>query len=344
MSGSARHHAIKNSMSQTQRLALEAHMVSSKEKQHYDPSQRAESANMEALCNTDSSHAIPNDSLGRSGICRSCACGKTYGYYAKVSINNLVFWGRIHRDLTDAVRDHILMIQVVQRIRCLRQQLDFQKSVSRAFQDILSNEALNEHPFLRTVSVRFSAEHWIGRGLAIHFSTLEAALAAWHRLQLAQGEVLFASGHVTPAYTPEKADEQWRRIRKAYVDLQTDARRRAGQRLRRIDVEARLATLEATYRAKYLQKVARFRRQRELRHPLRGRAYEISSDGVLQRRLQRVLRIWEHRLLLATKRSLSIREKRRREQVALERKRRWDGKESMDEFKRRILVVSTERP
>merc|ERR1712032_493060 len=119
----------------------------------------------------------------------------------------------------------------------------------------LKEESLNEGGFLRAVTVRFSAQHWLGRGLAIHFSGLHKALDAWQRLRAARGEQLFLGGHNTAAvYTPERAEQQWLRLREVFVRLQTEAGRRRGQRLQPSDVEARVRHLEASYRCTFARK------------------------------------------------------------------------------------------
>merc|ERR1711974_234079 len=123
-----------------------------------------------ALCNIDtldSSGAHVREVRGRSGICKSCARGQMYGYYAKVGVENLIFWGQIHRELADAVRDHILLSKMLEQIRCSNDGRDFTSRVRSAVALVLAEECLDASSFLRTVTVRFSAQHWIGRGLSV---------------------------------------------------------------------------------------------------------------------------------------------------------------------------------
>merc|ERR1712187_779348 len=137
-----------------------------------------------------------------------------------------------------------------------------------------------ERDVFRTVSVRFSAQHC---------SKLEKALDAWEKLRLARGTPLFVGGHLTNSYTPERAEQQWQRLREAFIDLQTQEGRRDGQWIRRFDVQARLASFEASYRSKFVRKVAFFRQQHE------KAASRTDPQVVLLSRFQRVLKAWERR-------------------------------------------------
>merc|ERR1712176_805515 len=103
----------------------------------------------------DSSRAKVVDDRARSGICKSTANGHMYGYYAKVGVQNLVFWGQIHRELADAVRDHILLSKMLEQIRCSRDREGFSSSVRSAVVAVLAEEGVEEASFLRTVTVRF---------------------------------------------------------------------------------------------------------------------------------------------------------------------------------------------
>merc|ERR1711988_521468 len=117
--GDARREAILNSMHQPQRLALEAYILSLK---NGDTQTQLGRQPTLALCDgsasSDSSSECASASSAtdaeckavkkkQGGIYESCDNGKVYGYYAKVTLNNLVFCTRIHRHAADAVRDHI---------------------------------------------------------------------------------------------------------------------------------------------------------------------------------------------------------------------------------------------
>jgi len=261
-----------------------------------------------------------------------------YGYYAKVSVNNLIFWGQIHRELADAVRDHILLSKILEHIRCSDDGGNFPSRVSSAVTSVLAAEGLCESSnFLRTVTVRFSAQHWIGCGLSIHYSGLEKALNAWQRLHVARGVPLFVGGHTARAYTPERAEQQWRHLRDVFIDLQTENGRRDGQRMRRSDVESRLASLEASYRSTFVKKVADCGRRRA-RRAFALNAEKMDPHIALLRRFHRVLRMWERKTASAEQQQKRVEAQRRKKQAELNQKRRWDGKESLENFKRRVLA------
>merc|ERR1712073_78620 len=91
-----------------------------------------------------------------------------------------------------------------------------------------------------------------------------------------------------------------------------------------------------------VRKVARFRQQQEARSVKQREQQETRSakqrhpEEVLLLRLQRILKAWDHSAM-AEKRRLRLEcARRQREHEALTKKRRWDGKESFDEFQRRV--------
>jgi len=206
MSSVARRQAIQNSFKQAQRLALESYMMSLRQDQAKQTQCRAKSSSDQAraLCDTasfDSAGTHVGESRGRSGICKSSARSQLYGYYAKIGVDNLILWGHIHRELANAVRDHILLSKMLEPIRCSTGSRDFASRVRGAVASVLAEEGFEESKFLRTVTVRFSAQHWIGCGLSIHSNGLDKALNAWHKLRVARGVALFMCGHATKAYT-----------------------------------------------------------------------------------------------------------------------------------------------
>merc|ERR1712039_1101783 len=109
---------------------------------------------------------------------------------------------------------------------------------------------------IRFVTVHLSAQHWIGRGLYIHCDEFEKALQAWQKLENARGPQLFQSGHATAAYTPERAEQVWQRLKKIFVELRTQ-----DGRTQPMQVEAQLAAMEASYRSSYVKKAALIRRK-----------------------------------------------------------------------------------
>jgi len=289
---------------------------------------------------------------GRSGICRSAAKGQLYGFYAKTGMMNLTFWGQIHRELADAIRDHILLSRVLERIRSSASIGDFTANVHDAMQSVLLEEGLDERKFLRTVTVRFSAQHWLGRSLAVHFSKLEDALKAWTSLREVQSSArLFAGGHGSAAYTFEGAERQWCRLRRLFVELQAGIGRRAGQRIRCEDAEAQLAAWEAAYNSTRAKKLARFRlRQERLSAAAAAEAAAVPGgkrgglerEATLLKRLQRALQVWDRAAAAEERQQRLAWRRRQQERLTLNRKRRWDGKESLEAFKRRLQASARE--
>lgn len=361
MSSVARQDAIRRCMRESQRLALEAYMVSvQKHAQKKSLNPKAVASNQQgvpALHDANGSHSGGVSSgdvhgRGRNGICRSVAKGRLYGFYAKTGIMNLTFWGQIHRELADAIRDHILLSRVLEQIRSYASIGEFTSNVRDAMQSVLLVEGLDEGMFLRTVTVRFSAQHWLGRSLAVHFSKLEDALNAWKRLREVQGSThLFAGGHGSADYTFEGADRQWCRLRRLFVELQAGIGRRARQRIRCEDAEAQLAAWEAAYNATRAKKLARFRlRQERLAAAAAaeaaavpcGKGGGLDRQAALLKRLQRVLQVWD-RAATAEERQRRLAWRRRQlEKLTLNRKRRWDGKESLEAFKCRLQASARE--
>merc|ERR1712232_297934 len=147
-------------------------------------------------------------------------------------------------------------------------------------------------------------------------------------------------GHTTRAYTPERAEQQWRRLREVFIDLQTEDGRRKSQRMRRSDVESRLSSLEVAYRSTFVKKVAHCR-QRHERRAFVLNAEKIDPHIALLRRFHRVLRVWERKTASAEQQRKRVEAQRWKEQAKLTQKRRWDGKESFEDFKRRVLVQTS---
>jgi hypothetical protein len=304
-----------------------------------------------ALSDVDGSHfgdVASGDLHGRgcSGICRSAVKGRLYGFFAKTGIMNLTFWGKIHRELPDAIRDHILLSRVLERIRSSASSGEFTSNVRDAMQSVLLEEGLDEGMFLRTVTLRFSAQHWLGRSLAVHFSKLEDALNAWKRLREVQGSAqLFAGGHGSAAYTFEGAERQWSRLRRLFVELQTGIGRRAGQRIRRENAEAQLVAWEVAYNSARAKKLARFRvRQERLSAAAAAEAAAVPSgqgggldrQASLLKRLRLVLQVWDRAAAVEERQRRLAWRRLQKDTLMLNRKRRWDGKESLETFKCRL--------
>jgi len=352
-----RREAINNSMQQEQRLALEAHIVSLKKGARTDGAAKTKvggggsggggtmqatgDRRMLALRDKDDSSEGGSEGAGaagdvrrqrgRGGICKSADGGKVYGYFAKVNFNNVIFTTRIHKQLADAVTDHIIMMRTVEHIRCDENaDKTFVPKVRFAVAAVLADEAIAERDFLRSVAVTFSAHHWIGRGLAMHFGELGWALEAWERLNHAQGPRLFAAGHPTVAYTPQRSERQWSHLKQVFVELQVQ------NGMQRDQVEGRLAHMEAAHRPTFVKKVAAWRRQEARGFP-GNKAQKIDPAKATLRRFEKA--IWAWNLEIAKhKRQTKLAEYRtQKRQENLKKKRRWDGKESLEDFKRRAF-------
>jgi len=216
MSTSMRRDAISNRLSQSQRLALEAHMSSERKQTE------ASFAPLPALCDTVSEHQQTSRREAGRGIYKSAFHGKVYGYYAQAGVRNLMICTRIQRDLAATVKDHIILMKILERIRSASPEADLPGSVKEAVASVMREEALTEDLFLRGIRVSFSAQHWIGRNLYIYRDKLDSGLTAWARFESIKGPQLFKGPYPSEAYTPEKAQAQWKRARELFLELQAD--------------------------------------------------------------------------------------------------------------------------
>jgi len=176
-------------------------------------------------------HALPPPAEQSStfrharGILKSTLHGKVYGYYATATVQNLVFVGRIRRDLAEAVQDHILLMQIVATIRRSRCEADFIPRVQSAVAAVLTEENLAAEDLLRAVKVHFPAYHWIGKALWVHRKTLDGALDAWCRFRAARGPSLWIGRRPAPTYSDGAMQEQWTRVRACYLKLRAECGR-----------------------------------------------------------------------------------------------------------------------
>jgi len=352
MGSSLRRQVIENSMQQDERLAVEGHLRSQRQQTKKSPEAARKTTSRRGqpkafLMLADSPYlggaaggaeADARAARGNGGICKSVDGARLYGYYAKAGIRNLVFWAPIRRELADAIRDHIVLVRILERIRGEVACKDFPAVARAAVGSVLTEEGLDEGSFLRNVSVTFSAYHWVGRELSVHSRHLHLALAAWETLEIARGARLFRGPSITAAYTPQRAAEQWSRLREAFVRLSEVL---GGQP--RARVEARIASLQAAYRPVFQRKSALYWHQwKKLTQAPAGQP-QPSSAGArtsLILRLEAALRAWRRE---ASRRALRARRASAREQktrAEISRKRRWDGKESLAAFERRVLGQS----
>lgn len=146
-------------------------------------------------------------------------------------------------------------MEICEEIRHKTHHEHFPTRVREAVARVLAKEHLEYGEFFRYFAITCTAHHWIGRGLSVCQKELESALNAWHVLHEARGQALFQGGMPGPAYTPEKADKQWKQVKAAFVMLQTEnGRARPG------DLEGWFAQLEVKHRPVVLKTVARWER------------------------------------------------------------------------------------
>jgi len=255
-----------------------------------------------------------------------------YGYYAKASIRNLVFCTRIQRDLANAIRDHIVLLKILEYAhRENTAGRDFPAAVRSAVASALFEEGLHEGAFLRSVGVSVSAYPWIGRGLYVHCQQLDRGLAAWARMEEAKGVPLFKGNCISSAFTLQRLQEQWRRIREAFVQVQMESGRLARQQ-----VEAFLMAQEASYQPRYTRKVARWMQQWRRAQTIGAAGRTVATERRLLQRFEWVVQSWRREAVREVRRKQRAQAMARKYGWMLKRKRCWDGKESMADFQRRV--------
>lgn len=344
MSPPERREIICGRLSQKQRLALEAFLMEERKRQRSDSS--STSGSNPAPAAKRRTAPAPRQPAGRDtgrGIHKSAANGRLYGYYAQCGINNLMFFTRIQKELADAVKDHIVLARIVEQIRSDQQfsVRGFPGSVKAAVAMVLQEEGLSGFVFLRGVRVSFSANHWIGRNLFVHREQLDAGLVAWNRLHGERCPRLFAGSQPSAAYTPELARERWNRAREAFVELQAEQ-----GRCERDQVEEALSMLEANRKAdvdhvammwrrmQWERQQQQERQQRLLPGP-EGVTAKCGAEALLQR-MDKLLRSWN--LVMAKECRCRARAERREFKARWQsyKERRWNGKESLAAFERRV--------
>jgi len=343
MSAALRRKVIQHCMTQYQRLAVETHVRSCGNGQQSDNPAKSHSCSrvvkrpLEALGNASSSFS--RDAYwesckvrGSGNIYKSAIGEKVYGYYAKAGHKNLIFCTRIQRELQDAVCDHILLAKILEHLRSDNEDADLPQKVKRAITLVLDREGLSEQAFFRSVTVGISAHHWIGRVLWVHCLQLDRALDAWSRHNNARGCPLFYGNQATAEYTARRAQEQWSRIREVFIQLQIE-----GGRLLRSQVEAQLKKMEITYRKTFERKAAHFQKlqYQQTRTRARNATAKVARDKseVLLRRFERAIRNWSSAVNNEGRR----RKRAEAKKLKLDKKLRWDGKESIADFQRKVL-------
>lgn len=341
MGSALRRKLIQTYMLQHERIALETYMRSLKATQptliaKAGGSSRVVKTPMPALCSASSSAELADKwelrmERGCGGIYKSAVGNKVYGYYAKAGLKNFIFCTRIQRELAGAVRDHIVLTKILENVRSNSIRDDLPAKVRHAVALVLAEEGLAEKDLLRSVTVGISAHHWIGRVLWVHRLQLEKALDVWTRHSIARGPPLFLGNKVTAEYTPKKSHEQWLRIRETFIQLQTEDGRAS-----RSHVVGLLAKMETAYRPMFQRKTMHFqklRHQQKTNQTRRLQPKMITDDPeILLHRFRRAIQGW--RCAANAERSKRKRAESKKWQVS--KKQRWDGKESIAEFQRRL--------
>lgn len=323
---------IQNSMQQSQRLVLEEYGFSLRNSNYQNQGPAAAKFNHRAAEHDD--NAAGSRRRQRGGVCRCIDCGKVFGYYAKIRFQNLVLWGCIHRNLSGALADHIILAKITEHMSAADSSAPFPARVLRAVAEVLKAEGLQEAELLRGVSVGFSAQHWLGRGLTVRFPTAKQALEAWRRLEEARGPHLWDRNGPLPHYSVEFAERQWQRLRQVLVELQLQGMRKCRQ-----NAPECLDHQERRYRSTFLRKAAAFQQLAGYMRRHGGsaaRRWATTPKEGLRARCEGLLRDWDRAIAHERLRQRRARHRQQREIEKMNRKRRWNGKESLEQFERRL--------
>jgi len=331
LEGPVRRQVIETSIRQYERLALEACMRSQRKAKPACDEAREFKMVTDTPCDdfTDSHRSQTRRAKGSGGICKCTDAGKVYGYYAKVGLGNLTLRALIRRDLASAVCDHIVLMKVSERIRCQNACVDFPARVRSAVTSVLEEEGLLERSFLRNITVNVSAFYRLGRSLYVTRSSLEGALEAWKFLDAAKGDAIDR-----PAYSRQKAETRWQRVREAFIQLQVGS----GACLRS-QVEAYLVRMESLYRPLFERKVAYLQRRQWKNAdttPANAPASRDDIQTLVLRRLEQSLRRWRKDVLREARKRKRSEARTQRERAESMKRCLWDGKESRADFDRRV--------
>merc|ERR1711920_1161216 len=130
----------------------------------------------------------------------------------------------------------------------------------------------------------------------------------------------------TAAYTPERADEQWRQIRDTYMAT------RVARGCDAIDVDKALAHQEALRRPTIAKRHERWAR-RQLNDAWGA---PLDATEKLLRHFERTLGAWNRRRAQDIRRQMRVQEQDRKAFQRRKRKQGWDGREAFADFERRV--------
>jgi len=323
MNPSARREAIGTKLNENQRLALETYMLKQKKSQQ---GSMAKARKVPALCDTTPAKVKNDGSVQKKmgGIFKSACAGTVYTYYAKATLRNLTFVARTQRNLDDAIQDHILLTRLLERIQVNSPEKDFPAAVGTAVEEVLEKEGISQQEFLRHCTVTFAAHQWIGRHLSVHCAQLQGALKVWKLLHESKDTQPFVAGPQCITDIAKRAEERFGQMREIFTSLQI-----AHGKLHQSQLGNLLQELEACHRPALKKMTARWMRQHERMQQKAGAASRIDPQVVLMKQFEHVHRKWD--------RAIAQEEQRvRNEKANIAAKRRWDGKESLIDFKRRV--------
>jgi len=321
MQPSLRRKVISGRLAQWQRVALEACMAS----QRRSPSKvcppmspKGTEGDTHAAESRDTEKT--NKQCKYGGVFRSECKGVVYGYYAKAGLCNLTFTARIHCDLAGAVHDHIALSELLEQIQTQRSLADFPAVVKSTVEAASGVHGFLSPGFFRSFSVRFPTGHWIGRTLFVHCQCIEGALHAWKLLDAFKD--FTGPAGVAPQNHIEMAEQKWSKVHSVLEALQsgfgTFHSSQLGAVLQQNKVRRRavLGRLVATL-------------ERQQRKQMRNSTVRAKLDqAALLRRFEELRRSWERAVARQDQRKRTV-------QLGESKKRRWDGKESKEEFERR---------
>jgi hypothetical protein len=322
MQPTLRRKVISGRLTQSQRVALETCMASQKQspsKVHPPVPSKVIESDTQAAESRDAEKTNKQRKYG--GVFRSECKGAVYGYYAKAGLCNLTFTARIHRDLTGAVQDHVALCKLLEQIQTQRPLANFPAAVKSAVEAASGVNGFLSPGFFRNFSVSFPTERWIGHMLFVHCQCMEGALHVWKLLDAFKDFTGLAG--IGPENHMERAEQQWDKVHSVLEALQSGFGKFHSTQLGTVLQEntARRSTVLGRL-------VATLERQQQ-KH-LRNLSVRAKLDqAALLRRFEDLRRSW-HRAVAKQdqcKQRLQLRESR---------KRRWDGKESKEEFQRRL--------
>lgn len=318
-----RRKVISGRLVQWQRVALETCMASQKQspsKVHpHMPSKVVADDAQAAECRDAEK---PNKQRKYGGVFKSGCKGAVYGYYAKAGLCNLAFTARIHRDLAGAVQDHVALCKLLEQIQTHRSLANFPAAVKAAVKIASGVNGFLPPGFFRNFTVSFPTERWIGHMLFVHCQCMEGALHVWKLLDAFKDFTSLAG--IDSQSHMERAEQQWDKVHSVLEALQSGFGKFHSSQL-----GPALQEFKARRGAVLGRLVATLEQKQQTRsRSLSARANKLDQAALL-RRFEDLRRSWQRAVAKQDQR-------KQRVQLRESKKRRWDGKESKEEFERRL--------